>query len=165
MKRAAILAIAVLALCTLTLSQNKRGPSTVEERERAVRVAEQLEANPLPSDKSDREWIFRWLVEVPDISISVCPGTMTWEKKYKFAGDLMLVQMASSAAFVIKNPGKANDSQAVSLAGFESSLRAYEKLVATDPKARSKQMDEMLAKGADGSLAAFMTEKIKKECK
>jgi hypothetical protein len=79
--------------------------------------------------------------------------------------DLMLVQMASSAAFVIKNPGKANDSQAVSLAGFESSLRAYEKLVATDPKARSKQMDEMLAKGTDGSLAAFMTEKIKKECK
>jgi hypothetical protein len=130
-----------------------------------VRIAEQLEANPLPSDKSDREWIFRWLVEVPDISVSVCTGTMTWEKKYKFAGDLMIVQMASSAAFVIKNPDKAKDSHAVSLAGFESSLRAYERLVAADPKARSKQMDEMLAKRADGSLTAYMTEKIRKECK
>jgi hypothetical protein len=165
MKRTAVLAIAVLALCTFTLSQNKRGPSTVEERERAVRVAEQLEANPLPADKSDREWIFRWLIEVPDISVSVCTGTMPWEKKYKFAGDLMMVQMASSAAFVIRNPDMAKDSHTVSLAGFESSLRAYEKLVAANPKARSKQMDEMLAKRTDGSLSAFITEKIKKECK
>ncbi len=165
MKRTAILAFAVLMFCNVVFSQAKRGPSTPEERDRAVRVAEALEANPLAPDKTDREWLIRWLIEVPDITISVCPGTLTWEKKYKFAGDLMAVQMASSAAFIIKNPDKAKDSLAVSLTGFESSLRAYEKLVAADPKARSKQMDEMLAKRADGTLTAFMTEKIKKECK
>lgn len=165
MKRAAILAIVVLILCSYALSQAQRGPSTPEERSRAVKIAEQLEANPLEVSVSDQDWVLMWLSQVPDITVTLCTAGMTWDKKYKFGGQLLLTQLASSAAFVIKNPDKASDSHAVSLVGFESSLRAYEKLVAANPKARSKQMDEMLSKRADGTLAAFMAEKIKKECK
>ena len=165
MKRAAILAIVVLILCSYALSQAQRGPSTPEERSRAVKIAEQLEANPLDVKAEDREWLVMWLIEIPDITVSVCSATMPWDKNYKFGGELVATQMASSATFIFNHPEQAKDNLAVQKAGFESSLKAYEVILQKNPNARSEQMDEMLAKRADGTLDALLTKKIKKECK
>ena len=73
--------IARLAVLTLfvfiglsTAAQRKRGPSTPEERAKAVQFAHDLEANPLgPQAKNEREWLTLWLIEVPDITVEVCP--------------------------------------------------------------------------------------------
>jgi hypothetical protein len=55
--------------------QNKRGPSTPEEKANAVKSARLLERDPLNKDaKEIREWFTRWLIEVPDISVEVCSG-------------------------------------------------------------------------------------------
>jgi len=70
-----------LALLTLVIfvglsvsAQQKRGPSTPEERAKAVQYAHNLETNPLgPQAKSEREWFTLWLIEVPDITVEVCP--------------------------------------------------------------------------------------------
>ena len=58
----------------------ERGPSTVAERTRAVQVAKSLRTDPLSSEvQNDREWVIKWLIEIPDISVNYCTN---------FLGDL-----------------------------------------------------------------------------
>jgi hypothetical protein len=53
--------------------QQKRGPSTAEERARAVKVAHELEDDPLAKDaKDNRDWVIQWIVDIPDITVNVC---------------------------------------------------------------------------------------------
>ena len=53
-------------------SQQKRGPSTPEERAKAVQIARALEGDPLqPGNKDMRTWFTLWLIEVPDITVQV----------------------------------------------------------------------------------------------
>ena len=50
----------------------ERGPSTVAERTRAVQVAKSLRTDPLSSEvQNDREWVIKWLIEIPDISVKL----------------------------------------------------------------------------------------------
>ena len=47
----------LLLLISPSLAQQKRGPSTPEERAKAVQFAHDLESNPLnPQAKNEREW-------------------------------------------------------------------------------------------------------------
>ncbi len=51
----------------------QRGPSTAEERKRAVEVATLLENDPLNKDaKALSKELLLWLIQVPDISVSMC---------------------------------------------------------------------------------------------
>ena len=53
----------------------KRGPSTPEERAKAVQIAHSLETDPLGKDaKENRSWITVWLIEIPDMTVKYCPG-------------------------------------------------------------------------------------------
>src|ERR1700690_4476593 len=50
-----------------------RGPSTAAERARAVKVARELEQDPLAKDaKENRDWVIQWIIEIPDITVNVC---------------------------------------------------------------------------------------------
>ena len=63
----------VSIFCLTVVAQNKRGPSTPEERATAVKVARLLESDPFHKDaKKAREWFLLWLIEVPDISVEIC---------------------------------------------------------------------------------------------
>ena len=43
-----------------------RGPSTADERNRALRIAKDLRADSLATNiQSDREWLMKWLIEIP----------------------------------------------------------------------------------------------------
>jgi len=62
-------------------SQQKRGPSTPEERTKAVQTAHALEAEPLqPGNKDMRTWFTLSLVQVPDVTIQVCGEELGTEK-------------------------------------------------------------------------------------
>jgi hypothetical protein len=72
MKCAVVLALVAAWGAAGARAQEKRGPSTPEERARFVEITHKLEASPL--DKSlipDREWALRWLIDVPDVSVKV----------------------------------------------------------------------------------------------
>jgi hypothetical protein len=67
----------------------ERGPSTAAERTRAVQVAKSLRTDPLsPEVQNDREWLIKWLIEIPDISVNLCTN---------FLGDLGDKKMAMQA--------------------------------------------------------------------
>ena len=88
-------------------SEQKRGPSTPEERSKAVQIAHALEADPLQSGNKDmRTWFTVWLIQIPDITIQVCgeelgPVFKESNRDKNFVSEIFGQSMFSAASFVI----------------------------------------------------------------
>lgn len=154
-----LLLAAVLLSPSLIHAQSKRGPSTAEEREMAIKAARLLETDPLNKDaKKTREWFLRWLIEVPDISVEVCTdylGPVVGSKK-DYAPDIFIQMTFSSAAFIIEHPDQVKDRIAINQAGLEGALKAYEAIQKAKPKVRFEYLDDLLAKREKGELKAYV---------
>jgi len=150
-----------MGLAAWPCSAQGRGPSTLDERARIVKITRALEANPLSKElRSEQEWALRWLIEVPDITVKICGKLPDLDalKKFKHDSELFALTTLSQAAFVIENPDKAKDLSASSLAAMESMLKAYEAILKDNPKAKSKYLDELLGKRNSGELATYVKE-------
>ncbi len=67
-----LLAVTVLA-ASIPAESKTRGPSTPQERARALDYIQSLEQNPLAKDSLDkRMWLTEWIVQVPDITVTSC---------------------------------------------------------------------------------------------
>ena len=133
--------------------------SSPEDRQRFVSATRSLEQSPLkPELKADREWALAWLTEVPDISVTVCADTMggLLKSKYPYAGEIVLQNSFSMAAFVIEHPEKANDPEAQQLAGMEGALTAYRSILRDKPDARSSALESLLKTQSRGELPGFI---------
>jgi hypothetical protein len=140
-------------------------PSTPEERARLVSIAQKLEANPLdPALKSEREWAIKWLIEVPDIHVGICPSILGDYRKYKYSSEITTQILLASAKFSIESPDQANDAAAQYIAGAESALKAYTAILQQDSKAKSKPLDDDLEKQSQGKLKDFLRDTAAKQC-
>jgi hypothetical protein len=151
--------LALILMAASTAAQQKRGPSTPEERARAVQFAHDLESNPLgPQATSEREWLTRWLIEVPDITVDVCPRLLGAElpDKKKHGTEIFAQTMYSEVAFMIENPDKASDTLAVYIAGVSGALKVYEAVLKEHPKDHLKSLDEILARRDKGELESYV---------
>jgi hypothetical protein len=141
----------------------KRGPSTPEERKRAVEVMRKLEADPLnPQLQKDRQWLVNWVIEIPDITVPVCQDVLLTALKqdqwtYKYAPDLVGQQLAASAVFMIEHPEQGENDYAIYKAGLDSALHAYEAILKGHAKAgRWLPLDELLTKRKKGELDDYL---------
>jgi hypothetical protein len=160
--------VVLLVFAAPSLRAQQRGPSTPDERARAIKTAHALQADPLSSDVlPDREWLVKWLIEVPDISVPLCTtvlGDLGDDKKSSYPGALMATEMASEAAFVIEHPDKAKDRPSIYLAGADGALNAYQAIRQKDSKYQVPQLNDMIQKRDQGKLADFIGNAAKK-CK
>jgi hypothetical protein len=69
--------------------------------------------------------------------------------------------MLASGAFIIENPAKAGDTNAMNLAAVESVLKVYSGIVKQKPDAKWKTLDDLLNKQTQGKL----DEAVRKQCK
>ena len=155
MKTKAVVALAA-AVLVLAAAAAARGPSTPQERARFVRITRALEQDPLNENlRSDREWALRWLIEIPDISVKVCSGPLSalLDTKKNYSPELFTHNLFASASFIIENPDKAKDDNAVFVAGVEGVLRMYESILKEKPKARHKALDQLMQKRDQGEFA------------
>lgn len=163
-----LLFLSFLLLATSGLAQKKRGPSTPEERDTAVKAARSLEADPFHKEaKKMREWFTLWLIEVRDIHVELCSeylGPLAGSEK-NYATEIFGQIMFASAAFIIEHPDQANDRVAVNLAGVEGALRVYEAILKTKPKAKWEFLDGLLAKRERGELMGYVQEITQTKCK
>ncbi|MGB2589387.1 MAG: hypothetical protein WBG02_13350 [Candidatus Acidiferrum sp.] len=146
---------------------SQRGPSTPDERNRAVQVARKLQADPLSPDvQADREWLIKWLIEIPDISVKLCPNVLgdLGDSKSGKPGALIATMLASETAFVIENPSKSKDLEAIYMAGLEGSLNAYQALRKADAQYHVKHLDDLLSTQEQGKLPQYIKD-VKKKCK
>lgn len=160
---AVLLAVVFLAP-RLPVLASERGPSTPEERARAVRIARDLEERPLSSDtKEDMRWLTMFLIEVPDISVQWCTSLLVpiLDDESKYASAVTSQVLFSTAAFVIENPERADDKLAVNVAAVEGALRTYESILRKKPKAHIAFLDGLLVKRDEGHLAAYVEEAMK----
>lgn len=163
--------IRVLALAALFAfapgAAGARGPSTPEERRRAVETVRKLEKQPLARSAQDsRRWLLQWIVEIPDINVTLCSGPLddlVQEDDSPYAKVLYVQAGFGMAAFLVENPAKAKDWAAVQTAGLESVLKAYDSVLRADPEARFQVLDRLEAARKDGKLRKLV-EKEMAEC-
>ncbi|MGD0858869.1 MAG: hypothetical protein ABR912_06090 [Terracidiphilus sp.] len=163
---AALLGCALL-LAPIASTAADRGPSTPEERKQALEYIHDFEANPLgPHAVEEREWVLRWIIEVPDIHVSVCTILDKLPKgDKKDASTVFIAETFSQTAFLIQNPDKQDDRLAEYQAGVEGALRVYEVLLKANPKDRQPFLDDLIERREAGTLAQFVKERAEAACK
>lgn len=156
--------VAAMVFSTLARAQ-QRGPSTPEERSRAVQTAKSLQSDPLaPNVQQDREWLLKWLIEVPDISVKMCPTFLgdLGNSKSGYPGAIIATLLASETAFVIDHPDEANAVEAVYFAGVDGALHSYEAIRLKDPSYHVAHLDDLIQKRDEGKLSDYVRATAKK---
>jgi hypothetical protein len=146
---------AVVVSATRGFAQN-RGPSTPEERKRAVEITTLLENDPFNKDakKLSSELVF-FLVQAPDIHVHLCSDVLGDYKKIKGEYSPIIVSQLtfSQGRFVIEHPEQADDRYLESMAGVEGVLRIYQNI----KNAKSKvKIEALLSKQQAGQLGEFV---------
>jgi hypothetical protein len=153
----------VLALCAPALA-DPRGPSTPEERKRAVAATRKLEKQPLSrSSATERSWLLEFIVEAPDFDVRGCSGPLDALAKNEdgpYARLLYVQSIFGMAAFMFEHPKKQDDWAAVQTAGIESTLKAYESILSADPDARWKELDRLVTARKGGKLRALVQKEM-----
>ena len=143
-----------------------RGSSTPEERARAVKVAHELEEDPLAKDaKEHRDWVIQWIVDIPDITVDVCFeyfGTLPNPPR-GHSGEITKQMVISSAAYMIEHPDKAKDEQAVALSGLVGALKTYQAILKQDSASRWAHLDKLVQMREQGKLDSYVA-KTRKKC-
>jgi len=155
-------------LVLLTGAVAERGPSTAEERAKAVELVRSLETDPFGANaKAARQWLTEWTVEVPDIAVQICVDLVepALEKKYPYSGEIGLHPVFAATEFAIEHPDKAKDRDAMYTASLEGTLRVYEVILKTRPDARLGYLDDLVGKRDRGELADYVAKVAKKKCK
>lgn len=161
---AAVVVVLALIFAAAPAFSAGRGPSTPDERSKAVNLVRALEADPLNEGARDsRRWLVAWLSEIPDITVQMCPALLgeNFEVNKKYAAELALQQSLSSAAFIIEHPDRANDKLAVSIAGVEGVFKAYEAILAQKPKAHFKSLDALIEAKSKGALESIIAQNVR----
>jgi hypothetical protein len=160
-----LIAAAVLAVAAPSFAA-ERGPSTPEERKRAVETTRKLEQHPLARSSIEaRRWLFQWIVDIPDIHVTSCSGPLDpllKDEEDTFAQLLYVQSVFGMAAFQIENPKKEKDWVAVQTAGLESVLRAYASMLKADPEATRPELDRIARARKAGKLRALVQKEMAK---
>jgi hypothetical protein len=162
---AALLGCALLTAPASAIAAG-RGPSTPEERKQALTFIQDFLANPLgPNEATEREWVLKWIIEIPDVHLHMCLNIGRNAKvDKKDSGTIIAAEILAQVAFLLQNPDRQNDRQAEYLAGVEGALRVYEVLLKTDAKHRRPLLDDLIQRRDAGTLAQWVQERIAAEC-
>src|SRR5690606_19904662 len=106
MKRALLSLAIALLLSTTAAHAADRGPSTPEERQRAVELVRLLETKPWTDEAAEaRTWLMDFLGAIPDITVKQCfPLLGPPAARQQIPQELQLQHLFSSAAYLIENP-------------------------------------------------------------
>ena len=153
-----VLALGLALISGLAPALAQDAPSSPDDRERFVSITRRLEEAPLqPNAREARAWALSWLTEAPDVSVTVCLGSLNgMEDDYPYAGEIMLQYVFSMAVLVIEHPEMTNDPNAQQVAGVAGALRAYRAILGGKPDATSSSLDSLMEIESQGGLPEFI---------
>ena len=134
-------------------------PTTPEERTEAVRLARELEQNPFGAEaRQQRGMLFRWWKEVPDLRLRWCQPLMLDLQigDEELAAAVLVQAVLSGGAYMIENPGAANEPRSIWIAGVEGALRTYRRAVELNPDVKSADLEQLVALERAGRLAEYV---------
>jgi antitoxin component HigA of HigAB toxin-antitoxin module len=162
MRRLFALLTCLFVFAAAALASEQRGPTTPEERKRALEVIQKLEADPMsPSLEQDRAWVHEWVIAAPDVNVLLC-RSIVWPLQEERNSDprnaLLLQNLLAMAAFELNNPDRAKDLVQMQLAGAQGMIRAYANILRRMPSYKSQFMESLRAKQESGRLLAYVSE-------
>jgi hypothetical protein len=166
-QRRLILALVLLAAALQASPAMAKRPSKPEDRAKAVRLAKELELDPMSDDSLEkRKWLVKWYEKVPDITVTICDvfGPLPPDE-HPFFPFVLVQSMFSQGAFIIEHPDQSNDKVAAQMAGMLGSLKVYEVFIKERPDAALPYFDDMLKRREEGRLATYMAEAVATGCK
>jgi len=155
----ALLAVTMLA-ASLPAESKTRGPSTPEERARALHYIQSLEQHPLAKDSLDKRlWLTEWIVQVPDITVRACCKALDSLDSINdtYSNQLRMQAIYSQAAYILQHPKVSSEAQKQA-AGLAGTLRAYQAIQRFDPSARYPVLDNLLSLQRQGKLLQYAAE-------
>jgi hypothetical protein len=161
-----LLAVTVLS-ASIPAESKTRGPSTPQERARALDYIQSLEQNPLAKDSLDkRMWLTEWIVEVPDFTVSACCKDLDSLDKVNdtYSNQLRMQAIYSQAAYVLRHPNVKSDAEKQA-AGLAGTLRAYQAIQRFDPLAKYPALDNLLSLQKKGKLQQYVEQQSQPKCK
>jgi hypothetical protein len=161
------LGLILLFSFTLPARAEERGPSTAAERAKVVDLVHKLESDPLnPNAEEWRVWLAKWIDEVPDVVVPVCPGLLPQlvHASRNYSHELAMQVVYSSAAFIVEHPRQQVDQQAVFLAGVEGALKSYEAILKVHPRARWYFLDSLIEMRNKGELKEYLRKQVDDNC-
>ena len=116
-----------LLVATALSAAARRGPSTPEERTRAIELVRLLESEPWSDEApAARDWLKKFIIEIPDLTVKHCLSLLGSKAEREGIPESLLFQSTfSNLAFLLENPGQSAGSTATFLAGIEGALRSY----------------------------------------
>ena len=152
-----LLALTVLA-ASVPAESKMRGPSTPEERARALNYIQSLEQKPLAKDSVEKRiWLTEWIVRVPDITVTMCCKALdsldTVNETY--SNQLRMQAIYSEAGYILQHPGVKSEAQKQA-AGLAGALRAYQAIQRFDPTAEYPVLDNLLSLQRQGKLVQYV---------
>ena len=150
-------------LLATALRTSAQATSTPEERAQWVETTHKLENAPLDEAVNNQgDAALKRLSEVHEIHVPLCPALLNEFSgmKYAYSHAITRQYMLASGAFIIENPAKAGDTNAMNLAAVESVLKVYSGILQQKPDAKSKALDDLLKQQSQGKLK----DSIQKQC-
>jgi hypothetical protein len=140
-----------------------QGTSTPEERAQWVEITHKLQSMPLDENVNKQgEAALKEVSDAHDIHVPLCPGLLSGFNglKYTYSHAITRRYMLASTAFLVENPGKVGDGDAMNLDAVGSVLKTYQAILQQKPDARSKMLDDLVKKQSQGKLKDF----VQKQC-
>ena len=155
-----LLALTVLA-ASVPAESKMRGPSTPEERARALDYIQSLEQKPLAKDSVEKRiWLTEWIVQVPDITVTMCCKALDSLDTVNdtYSNQLRMQAIYSQAGYILQHPEVKSEAQRQA-AGLAGTLRAYQAIRRFDPAAEYPVLDNLLSLQRQGKLVRYLEQK------
>jgi hypothetical protein len=157
-----LLTVTVLA-ASIPAESKTRGPSTPQERARALDYIHSLEQNPLAKDSLDkRMWLTEWIVQVPDFTVKFCCKELDSLDKVNdtYSNQLRMQAIYSQAGYILQHPDVKSDAEKQA-AGLAGALRAYRSIQRFDPSAQYPLLDNLSSLEKQGKLLQYVEQQSK----
>lgn len=151
---------------TLGIKAPPTGSLSAEQLAAVAADIRRLENDPLASDaKQASENLFKWAIESPDVSLSICTGVIGGLSKSESThhATLLVYFILSSAAYVIENPDHAEDKTKVNIGGLEGVINAYNVIKAQEGDAANDSfIEKLINMKKEEKLEAYVVKGLEK---
>ncbi len=155
----ALLGCSLLAVPVAAIAAD-RGPSTPEERKQALDYIQHFQNDPLnPALKQEIQWLTIWMIQVPDVHVSLCTILDLPKGNKKDSQTLFTATFFAQVKFALQHPEMQADHLAEYQAGVEGALKIYEVLLKSNPKDRQPYLDDLIQRRDVGTLPQWVKER------
>lgn len=157
------LALGLALFGELSAAKADEATSSIADRQRFLSIAQKLEKSPLDrSLHADRAWAMTWLIDAPDVSVTVCADALGGRSEFNYAyfQEILTQYSYSMAASVIEHPEMSKEPVALQIAGLEGAVSAYSAILRSKPRAHSAHLDKMIELQKRNELPQFASKAL-----